>query len=147
MLLVRLELAPAIPPAYCPHAKPHALSKSKGLGNQRACQQFGRCLTHMPNPEAQACTSIDAQLAAMGWIIQDYRAADFSIGRGIVLREVPLTTGPCDYLLLVDRKPIGIIEAKKAGTTFSTVAEQSDRYANSLCVPCDTRVQAERGCA
>ena len=29
---------------------------------------------------------------------------DFSAGRGIALREVPLKTGPCDYLLLVDRK-------------------------------------------
>jgi type I restriction enzyme, R subunit len=86
----------------------------------------------MPTPEAQARESIDAQLAATGWIVQDYKAADFTASRGIVLREVPLTTGPCDYLLLVDRKPVGIIEAKKAGTTLSTVAEQSARYANSL---------------
>ena len=48
------------------------------------------------------------------------------------LREVPLTSGPCDYLLLVDRKPLGVVEAKKQGTTLSTVAEQSGRYASSL---------------
>ena len=83
-------------------------------------------------PEEKARQQIDAQLAASGWAVQDYKAADFSAGRGIALREVPLTTGPCDYLLLVDRKAVGVIEAKKQGTTLSAVAEQSSRYANSL---------------
>jgi type I restriction enzyme R subunit len=45
---------------------------------------------------------------------------------------VPLKTGPCDYLLLVDRHAVGVIEAKKEGTTLSAVAEQSDRYGSSL---------------
>ncbi len=83
-------------------------------------------------PEQRARQQIDAQLAASGWIVQDYKSVDFSAGRGIALREVPLTTGPCDYLLLVDRKAVGVIEAKKEGTTLSTVADQSARYANSL---------------
>ena len=84
------------------------------------------------NPEQRARQLIDAQLLACGWRVQDFKAADFSAGRGIALREVPLKTGPCDYLLLVDRRAVGIIEAKKQGTTLSTVAEQSGRYANSL---------------
>ena len=83
-------------------------------------------------PEQQARQQIDAMLVAAGWVIQDYKAADFSAGRGIALREVPLKSGPCDYLLLVDRRPVGVIEAKKEGTTLSTVAEQSSRYASSL---------------
>ncbi len=83
-------------------------------------------------PEALARQQIDAQLVAAGWIIQNYRGVDFSAGRGIVLREVPLKTGPCDYLLLVDRHAVGVIEAKKEGTTLSAVAEQSARYASSL---------------
>ncbi|MBL9171386.1 MAG: DEAD/DEAH box helicase family protein [Verrucomicrobiales bacterium] len=87
----------------------------------------------MPDtPERVARQQIDAQLSACGWVVQDYKSADFSAGRGIALREVPLTTGPCDYLLLVDRKALGVIEAKKQGATLSTVAEQSARYANSL---------------
>ena len=84
------------------------------------------------SPEKRARQQIDAQLTACGWVVQDYKAVEFSAGRGIALREVPLTTGPCDYLLLVDRKACGVIEAKKEGTTLSTVAEQSARYANSL---------------
>ena len=88
----------------------------------------------MPNlpPEQQARAQIDAQLAACGWVVQDYRAVDFSAGRGIALREVPLNTGPCDYLLLVNRQALGVIEAKKEGTTLSAVADQSSRYASSL---------------
>ncbi len=64
------------------------------------------------NPEQVARQQIDAQLVACGWLVQDYRAVDFSAGRGIAIREVPLTTGPCDYLLLVDRRALGVIEAK-----------------------------------
>jgi type I restriction enzyme R subunit len=83
-------------------------------------------------PEEKARQDIDRLLTAAGWVVQNYKEVDFSVGRGIALREVPLKTGPCDYLLLVDRRPLGVVEAKKAGTTLSTVAEQSARYASSL---------------
>lgn len=83
-------------------------------------------------PEQLARQQIDAQLQAAGWHVQDFKGVDFSAGRGIALREVPLKTGPCDYLLLVDRRAVGVIEAKKEGTKLSTVAEQSARYASSL---------------
>lgn len=56
------------------------------------------------NPEQRARKEIDAQLAACGWVVQNYKAVDFYAGRGIALREVPLTTGPYDYHLLVNRK-------------------------------------------
>ena len=48
------------------------------------------------------------------------------------MREVPLKSGRCDYLLLVDRKPVGVVEAKKEGVTLSGVAEQSGHYAANL---------------
>jgi type I restriction enzyme R subunit len=87
----------------------------------------------MPNaPEQQARVRIDSQLEACGWVVQDFAKANFSAGRGIALREVRLKTGPCDYLLLVDRKPVGVIEAKKEGTTLSRVADQSASYADNL---------------
>ncbi|HRE83483.1 MAG TPA: type I restriction-modification enzyme R subunit C-terminal domain-containing protein [Opitutaceae bacterium] len=86
----------------------------------------------MPPLEKSARETIDAQLVDAGWIVQDYKAVNFSAGRGIALREVPLKTGPCDYLLLVDRHAVGVIEAKKEGTTLSAVAEQSARYGSSL---------------
>src|SRR2546430_4571240 len=83
-------------------------------------------------PEETARQRIDAMFTASGWIVQNYKALNLSAGRGIAVREVPLKTGPCDYLLLVDRKPVGIVEAKKKGTTLSTVADQSGRYAAGL---------------
>lgn len=87
----------------------------------------------MPNaPEQQARARIDAQLAACGWAVQDFRRADFSASRGIALREVRLTSGPCDYLLLVDRKAVGVVEAKKEGTKLSVIADQSTSYADNL---------------
>ena len=78
-----------------------------------------------PNPEQEARRQIDARLEEAGWAVQDLARADFTASRGVVLREMPLPSGRCDYLLLVDRKPVGIVEAKKVGTTLSTVAEQS----------------------
>ena len=77
----------------------------------------------MATPEALARQQIDAQLVACGWTIQNYKALNLSAGRGVAVREVPLRTGSCDYLLLVDRKPVGVVEAKKVGTRLSGVAE------------------------
>lgn len=84
------------------------------------------------NPEQEARIEIDKSLEACGWIVQDYKALDLGAGRGIALREVPLKKGRCDYLLLVDRKPVGVIEAKKTGSTLSTVADQSKLYGENI---------------
>jgi type I restriction enzyme R subunit len=61
-----------------------------------------------------------------------YKQLNLSAGPGIAIREVPLKKGRCDYLLLIDRKPVGIVEAKKVGFTLSSVADQSGRYAKNL---------------
>jgi len=86
----------------------------------------------MPTPEELARQNIDALLQRCGWVIQDYKQLDLSAARGIAIREVRLQKGRCDYLLLIDRKPVGIIEAKKAGVTLSSVADQSGQYAENL---------------
>ena len=71
-------------------------------------------------------------LVACRWVVQNFTALNLGIGQGIALREVPLKSGRCDYLLLVNRKPVGVIEAKRAGTTLSTVADQSGHYGANL---------------
>jgi len=83
-------------------------------------------------PEQRARQQIDAMLVASGWVVQDYKQFDPAAGRGIALREAPLKSGACDYLLLVDRKAVGVVEAKKHGTLLSGVAEQSGHYAENL---------------
>src|SRR5690606_9312002 len=85
----------------------------------------------MPTPEQKARETIDALLTAAGWDVQDYRALDLS-RPGVAIREVPLTSGQCDYLLVVNRRPVGVIEAKNEGSTLSHVALQSAHYADSL---------------
>jgi hypothetical protein len=41
-------------------------------------------------PEDNARQQIDAQLVACGWVVQDYRQFNPSVGRGFALREAPL---------------------------------------------------------
>src|SRR4051794_6401041 len=83
-------------------------------------------------PEQQARRRIDAMLAASGWAVQDYTRFNPGAARGIALREVPLAAGRCDYLLIVDRRAVGVVEAKREGTTLSTVADQSGHYGDNL---------------
>ena len=60
----------------------------------------------MTTPEQLARQQIDALLGVAGWSVQDYTAYQPGATRGIALREVPLASGRCDYLLLVDRQPL-----------------------------------------
>lgn len=50
-------------------------------------------------PEQKAREQIDAMLPASGWAVQNYRAFNPTAANGSALREVPLTSGKCDYLL------------------------------------------------
>jgi len=84
-------------------------------------------------PEQLARDQIDKQLTQSGWVIQDYRKYNPNAGLGVAVREYPTSTGPIDYLLIVDREPVGIIEAKPEnfGHRITTVEEQTKRYADS----------------
>ena len=48
------------------------------------------------------------------------------------MRNFSLPSGPCDYLLFIDRKVAGVIEAKPEGVTLTGVSEQSERYMRDL---------------
>jgi type I restriction enzyme R subunit len=82
----------------------------------------------MTTPEARARTEIDALLVAAGWLVQDRNQLNLAAGRGVAVREFALTTGYADYLLFVDRKAIGAIEAKAVGIPLSGVEAQSEKY-------------------
>jgi hypothetical protein len=62
-----------------------------------------------------ATIGMDAILAAAGWAVQDDKAFDPTASISIALREEPLKSGRCDYLLLANRNPVGVVEAKKEG--------------------------------
>lgn len=82
-------------------------------------------------PEEKARQNIDALLAAAGWSVQNYKQVNLGAALGVAVREYPTESGPADYMLFIDRKPVGVIEAKPAGKTLSGVAEQTERYLTS----------------
>ncbi len=85
------------------------------------------------NPEQIARDHIDKQLIACGWIIQDKSKFNLGAGLGIAIREYQTDVGPADYVLFIDKKPVGIIEAKREeeGVRLTTVEDQSSQYANA----------------
>ncbi|MGH6921483.1 MAG: DEAD/DEAH box helicase family protein, partial [Geminicoccaceae bacterium] len=86
----------------------------------------------MSAPEARARQLIDRQLEAAGWVLQHRDEFNRRAGRGVAVCEFPLPAGEADYLLFVDSKAAGAIEAKKSGTTLSGFAEQSEKYVTRL---------------
>ena len=84
-------------------------------------------------PEQQARDNIDLMLGQAGWSVQSKSKIDFSAGLGIAVREYQTDVGPADYVLFVDKKPVGIVEAKREdwGHKITTVEEQSLAYAAS----------------
>lgn len=81
-------------------------------------------------PEQQARQNIDARLILAGWSVQSYKQFNPSSHNAIAVTEYPTNSGSADYILFIDRKPIGVIEAKKEGETLSGVHEQTTRYAS-----------------
>jgi type I restriction enzyme R subunit len=89
--------------------------------------------TNNQNPEQKARDKIDAMLLAAGWVVQTKNKVDLSASLGVAVLEYQTDVGPADYVLFVDRKPVGIIEAKREeeGVKLTTVEEQSAGYAGS----------------
>ena len=69
----------------------------------------------MPNQNSEqiARDQIDAQLMAAGWAVQDKQSMDPNVGEGQAVREYTTDVGPADYMLFVDKKPIGVVEATR----------------------------------
>lgn len=88
----------------------------------------------MQSPEHQARENIDRLLTAAGWHVCDVDSVNILAARGVAIREFPLKSGYgfADYLLYVDGKAAGVIEAKKEGVTLSGVETQSDKYTKGL---------------
>lgn len=88
-------------------------------------------MTLNQNPEQKARDNIDKQLHQAGWVIQNKKQIKFDAGIGQAVREYQTDTGPADYILFVDRKPIGVIEAKEEnhGHKITDVEKQTEEYA------------------
>jgi type I restriction enzyme R subunit len=86
------------------------------------------------SPEARARQNIDRLLTDAGWIVQSRKDADLTAGRGVAIREFPMKPGfgEADYLLYVDSQAIGVVEAKKEGSTLTGFEIQTTKYSEGL---------------
>ena len=85
-------------------------------------------------PEQKARIQIDNLLEQAGWAVQDAGSVNLSAARGVAVREFGLKPGhgAADYLLYVDGKAAGVVEAKPAGHTLTGVETQSHKYSDGL---------------
>jgi type I restriction enzyme R subunit len=85
-------------------------------------------------PEAKARLNIDTMLEQSGWVVQDTDAMNPYAGAGVAVREFALESGhgAADYLLFVNRKAIGVVEAKPEGHPLIGVELQSGKYSSGL---------------
>ena len=90
---------------------------------------------HHPNqnPEQIARDNIDKMLNEAGWAVQSAKKIDWNEKLGIAVKEYQTDVGPADYVLFVDRTPVGILEAKREemGQNISVVEVQSKEYAKA----------------
>ncbi len=84
-------------------------------------------------PEEKARDNIDKMLNSAGWVVQSKKKVDLSAARGVAVREYQTDIGPADYVLFVDRKPVGVIEAKRAeeGEKITAHEDQAAYYAKA----------------
>ena len=87
-----------------------------------------------PTPEQEARQHIDATLEAAGWVLQDRAEMNLSAAQGVAVREFKMADGHgfADYMLFVDGKAVGVLEAKPAGYPLTSVELQADKYATGL---------------
>lgn len=85
------------------------------------------------NPEQIARDRIDEMLRQAGWTVQSKDKINFNASKGVAVREYTTSVGPADYVLFVNQKPIGIIEAKKEdeGHRLTVAEDQAKGYAEA----------------
>jgi type I restriction enzyme R subunit len=90
-------------------------------------------MTPNQDPEQIARDTIDALLKDSGWSVQSKNRFDPNDGPGQAVREYPTDNGPADYVLFVDKRAVGVIEAKRESRAenITTVEEQTAGYANA----------------
>lgn len=75
--------------------------------------------------------SIDKQLKLAGLKEQTWSAVNLGEDLGLAIREYPTDSAFVDYILFVNRKAVGVIEAQKDDSILSQIEDQTLRYATS----------------
>ena len=90
-------------------------------------------ITANQNPEKHVRDEIDKMLIASGWQVQSKNQSPFAAGVGVAIREYQTNIGPADYILFVNKKPVGVIEAKREeeGLHLTIHEDQTQDYAKA----------------
>ncbi len=85
------------------------------------------------NPEQFVRDKIDKILEASGWKVQSKKEINLAVSVGVAVREYHTNIGPADYILFVNKKPVGVIEAKREeeAVRLTMHEEQSADYATA----------------
>ena len=85
-------------------------------------------------PEDDARLEIDAALQASGWVVQKNREMNLSASRGVAVRQFVMARGhgTADYLMFLDGRPVGALEAKPVGHTLTGVEGQARKYGEGV---------------
>jgi type I restriction enzyme R subunit len=85
------------------------------------------------NPEQLARDQIDVLLRQSGWAVQNLKNINLNEGFGQAVREYQTDVGPADYVLFVNKKAVGVIEAKREdeGHHLTKHESQTEGYAGA----------------
>ena len=85
------------------------------------------------NPEQIARDNIDIMLEASGWAVQSKKKINLNDSLGQAVKEYQTDVGPADYVLFVEKKAVGVVEAKKEklGQNITAVEDQTAGYASA----------------
>ena len=100
------------------------------------------------SPERVARQQIDKFLTEAGWTVQSRAGISLSAGQGIAIQEFKLADGSgyADYLLFVDGRAVGALEAKPQGHTLGGVEPQVQQYAGGSRLDSTRRFDPSHSC-
>ena len=85
------------------------------------------------SPEVRARhNKINPKLEDAGWNIQDYKTANVQSSKGVAVEYFQIGKDQADYILFVNGVAVGVIEAKKEGTTLIGKESQTKGYAEGF---------------
>lgn len=86
---------------------------------------------------------IDEALRASGWVVQKRREMNLFAARGVIVRQFTMAPGhgAADYLLFLDGRPVGALEAKPVGHTLTGVEGQARKYGEGVPADLDCPVR------
>ena len=98
------------------------------IGSNEAVREIAKVDEMVKTPEKETRKEIDGQLEDSGWSVLK-RGETIPNKGAFASEEYPTSSGPADYVLVVDGNIIGIVEAKKSGESVYGVLTQGQRYA------------------